>query len=133
MKQAKKMALARLTLAAAMGFSLSCLTGSAFAHGAKPQYGGVVATASDLQFELAQKNGTTVIFVEDHGKRLSTASMSGKITVLNGAEKIYLPLLPKGENQLEVQGKVNLTKGAKAIASIALPDNRVTNVRFAVK
>lgn len=123
----------QLIVATVLLLGVSGMTGSALAHGAKPQYGGVVTTASDLQFELVDKNGTAAIFVEDHGKKLTTAGMSGKITVLNGTEKTELPLKPMGENQLEAQGKAVLGKGAKAIATISMPDKKVVNVRFAVK
>lgn len=107
--------------------------GCAIAHGAKPKYDGVVATAGDLQFELSDKDGKPVIYVEDHGNKLSTAGTTGKMTLLSGAEKKEIMLAPAGENLLQASEYVKLAKGTKAIASITFPDKRVVNVRFSIR
>lgn len=123
----KKMILATM-LAVGIGSA-----GVALAHGAKSRHGGVVATANDLQFELVDKSGKPVIYVNDHGKALATSGMTGKMTVLNGMGKTELPLQPAGENMLQAAGEAKLEKGTKAVALITLPDSKVVNVRFAVK
>jgi hypothetical protein len=123
----KKMILATM-LAVGLGSA-----GGALAHGAKPKHGGVVATANDLHFELVNKSGTPVVYVEDHGKALATTGMTGKMTVLNGTKKTELPLQPAGDNILQATGEAKLAKGTKAVALIALPDSEVVSVRFSVK
>ena len=117
-------------VAVAMTVSLSS---NAFAHGDKPKHGGFVQSASDLSFELVNKDGIAMIYVEDHGKSMSTAGASGKLTVLNGAEKSELALVPSGDNAMSTKGDAKLVKGSKAIASITFADKKAVNVRFSVK
>ncbi len=109
------------------------VSGNAIAHGDKPKHGGVVQTASDLSFELVNQGGNATIYVEDHGKQLSTTGATGKLTVLNGTEKAEVPLEPAGENRMVTKGEAKLVKGAKAIASMTFADKRTANVRFSVK
>lgn len=122
----KLMALVAMTMAVAV-------SGSALAHGDKPKHGGVVSTASDLSFELVNKGGNATIYVEDHGKKLSTVGATGKLTVLNRSEKTEVPLEPAGDNTMVTKGEAKLAKGAKAIASVTFADKKTANVRFSVK
>lgn len=105
----------------------------ASAHGALPQHNGVVSTASDLHFELVNRSGTPVIYVEDHGRKLPTAGATGKLTLLNGTEKSDVALQSAGDNILQAREKVPLKTGTKVIASITFPDKKAVNVRFAAK
>lgn len=105
---------------------------SALAHGgAKPKHGGVVATASDLSFELVGTPTGAVIYIEDHGKPMAPAGMSGKLTVLNGAEKSEADLAVAG-NKLEAKG-VKLAPGAKVVAALTTATKQAITVRFTVK
>mgnify|MGYP000949998287 CR=1 FL=1 len=105
----------------------------AFAHGdAKPQHGGVVRTASDLSFELVAVADGATLYVIDHGKDYDTAGVSGKLTVLNGAEKSEADLKPAGGNKLEAKG-VKLGSGAKVVAALQTSDKKTVTVRFTVK
>ena len=88
--------------------------------------------ASDLSFELVPKGDVATIYIEDHGKPLSTAGMTGKLIVLNGTVKSEAALKPAGDNRLEAQG-VKLEKGAKAVASVTTPKNKTISVRFSVR
>ena len=121
----------KLLVAVVLGASAMVAT-SALAHGEKPKHGGVIQVSSDIAFELVAKGDIATIYVEDHGKPLATAGMSGKLTVLNGTEKSEAQLKPAGDNRLEAQG-VKLVKGAKAVASVTTPKNKTISVRFAVK
>ncbi|MCP5915905.1 hypothetical protein NL317_28210, partial [Klebsiella pneumoniae] len=90
---------------------------AAMAHGgAKPKHGGVVATASDLGFELVGTPAGAAIYIEDHGKPMAPTGMSGKLTVLNGAEKSEAELTVAGD-KLEAKG-VKLAPGAKVVAAL---------------
>lgn len=109
------------------------VSGNALAHGAKPKHGGIVQSASDLGFELVNKDGMATLYVEDHGKPVSTVGATGKLTVLNGAEKTEVALEPAGENTLVTKGEAKLVKGTKAIAAVTLADKKMVNVRFSVK
>jgi hypothetical protein len=120
-----------LTLLAAGAAALSINT--AMAHGPeKPKFSGTVATAGELGFELAQQGDAVVLYVEDHGKPKSTEGMSGKLTVLNGADKSEADLTPLGDNKLAAKG-IKVAPGSKAVAALTLPDKKVLTVRFTVK
>jgi len=119
------------TLAALVVAQLA--SGNAFAHGEKPKHGGVLQAVSDLSFELVSKDGKATIYIEDHGKPVSTAGVVGKLTVLNGTNKSEVPLAPAGDNKLATTGEAKLGKGTKAIAALVLADKKAVNVRFSVK
>ena len=105
---------------------------AAFAHGgAKAKHGGVVATASDLGFELVGTPTGAAIYIEDHGKPMAPAGMSGKLTVLNGAEKSEAELAVAGD-KLEAKG-VKLAPGAKVVAALTTPAKKAITVRFTVR
>ena len=105
---------------------------AAVAHGGgAPKHGGVVATASDLSFELVARDGGAVIYVEDHGKPMTPTGLKGKLTVLNGAEKSEAELVVAGD-KLEAKG-IKLASGAKAVASLVTPAAKAITVRFTVK
>ena len=120
-------------LLTAVVLGLSALSfNAAFAHGGGPaKHGGVVATASDLSFELVGSPDGAVIYVEDHGKPMAPAGMSGKLTVLNGAEKSEADLAVAGD-KLEAKG-VKLAPGAKVVAALTTPARKAITVRFTVK
>ncbi len=102
------------------------------AHGgAKAKHGGVVATASDLGFELVGTPTGAAIYVEDHGKPKAPTGLKGKLTVLNGAEKSEAELVVAGD-KLEAKG-VKLSPGAKVVAALVTPAAKAITVRFTVK
>lgn len=114
--------------------SMSVLgAGIVHAHGAKPQRGGVVTTANDIQYELVNKEGKVLIYVEDHGRAVATAGATGKLTVLNGAKKTEFALQPANGNALTTDDAVRLAPGAKALATITFADKKTVAVRFAIK
>jgi hypothetical protein len=125
-------AMKKLITLAAMVMAVAA-SGNVLAHGDKPKHDGVVQTASDLSFELVNKDGKATTYVEDHGKPVSTAGATGKLTVLNGAEKSEVPLEPAGDNTLATTGEAKLGKGAKAIAALNFSDKKSVNVRFSLK
>lgn len=120
-------------LLAAVVLGLSVLSfNAAMAHGgAKPKHGGVVAVASDLGFELVGTPTGAAIYIEDHGKPMAPAGMSGKLTVLNGAEKSEAELAVAGD-KLEAKG-VKLAPGAKVVAALTTPAKKAITVRFTVR
>lgn len=120
-------------LLAAVVLGLSALSfNAALAHGEnKPRHGGVVATASDLHFELVGTPTGALIYLDDHGKPMAPTGMSGKLTVLNGAEKSEAPLVVAGD-KLEAKG-VKLAPGAKVVAALTTPARKAITVRFTVK
>ncbi len=75
-------------------------------------HGGVVATASDLSFELVGSPDGAVIYVQDHGKPMTPTGLKGKLTVLNGAAKSEAELV---------------------VAALVTPSVKAITVRFTVK
>lgn len=103
------------------------------AHEHRPLHGGVVVEASDMDFELVAKTDAVAIYVRDHGKPASTQGASGKLTLLNGSEKIEAPLVAAGNDRLEARGTFKVGAGTKAVATVSLPGKKAVNVRFALK
>ena len=118
---------------AALVLGLSAVSfNAALAHGgAAPKHGGVIATASDLSFELVARDGGAVIYVEDHGKPMVPTGLKGKLTVLQGDQKSEAELIPAGD-KLEAKG-IKLASGAKAVASLTTSAAKAITVRFTVK
>lgn len=115
-----------------LGFSVLAVN-AAWAHGGvKPKHGGVVQAAGDLSFELTATDNGVTIYVEDHGKPLDTAGMTGKLTVLNGSERSEAALEPAGENRLQADG-VKVGRGTRAVAALNARDGTAISVRFSIK
>ena len=114
-----------------LGLSVLSFNGALAHGGGTAKHGGVVATASDLLFELVAEGGNAVIYVEDHGKPMAPTGLKGKLTVLNGTEKSEAALVVAGD-KLEAQG-VKLGKGAKIVAALVTPAAKAITVRFTVK
>lgn len=121
----------------AIAIAAAAMLGSAslvHAHGARPaQYGGVVQTASDLQFELVGKDGQVSLYVDDHDRKKPVAGATGKLTVLAGPDKKETALVPSRENALVARDPIALPSGAKAVATVTFADGKTVTVRFAVK
>lgn len=122
----------KLIALAAVAMSVA-LSGTVMAHGSKAKHGGIVQSAGDLSFELVSKDGKTTIYVDDHGKDLPTAGVTGTLTVLKGTQKTEVPLEAAGGNMLVAKGDTVLAKGSKAVAAVRFADKNVVSVRFSVK
>ncbi len=122
----------RFLSVAAFGTGVLLVQAPVFAHEAPARHGGVVRTVNDVQYELVQRGQDAVIHVDNHGKPVPTAGMTGKLVVLQGTEKAEASLLPSGENLLVAKG-VKLGGGAKAVAAIDTPEAKAITVRFVVK
>lgn len=125
--------MSKTILLAAIAAVSTVLAAPAWAHGpAAPKHGGIVQAASDLGFELAPTAEGVALYIDDHGKPLSTQGASGKLTVLSSAAKSEAELIPGGDNRLDAKG-VKLAPGAKAVAVVTLPSKKVVTVRFTAK
>ena len=102
-------------------------------HDHKPQHGGIVAEANDMDYELVAQPDTLTLYLRDHGKPAKTEGMSAKLTLLNGTEKSEAVLAPAGEGKLEAKGAFKVAAGTKVVALVTLPGKKAANVRFAVK
>ena len=117
----------RLTLGlAALSFTAAQADGVA-----KAKHGGVVQKANDITYELVAHADGAAIHIDDHGKPVSVVGTSGKLTVLNGANRSEAELKPAGD-KLEAKG-IKLAPGSKVVASVTMADKKTTNVRFTLK
>lgn len=114
------------------------LAGSAFAagehsHAPKPEYGGVVAEAGEIGYELVARPDTLTLYLRDHGKPVKTEGAGAKLTLLSGTEKSEAVLVPAGDGKLEAKGTFTVAAGTKVVALVSLPGKKPANVRFALK
>ncbi len=116
------------------GLVLSCLSmNPAQAHGdAKPQHGGIVQKANDLSFELVAQADGAMIYLMDHGKPLASKGITGKLTVLQGSNKVEADIKEASDNTLLVMG-VKLGKGDKLVAALSNVGGKSMTVRFTIK
>lgn len=121
---------------------LSSIPGSALAHSndyfekIRGPNGGQVRMAEMFHFEVVVKDGEFRVWVTDHGDNaISTVGASGSATLLRGADKITVKLLPDGENRLVAKDsgiksdgdiRISLTvtmKGRKALYARYAPSS----------
>ncbi|MCK6412690.1 MAG: hypothetical protein L6Q55_09740 [Azonexus sp.] len=121
-----------LTVAASL-IALNLPLSHAHAHAdhGQPQYGGVVAEAGEVEFELVAKAGKITVYVSEHGKPVTTAGASGKLNILAGGEKSDSELKPAGDNRLEGQGAY--VAGAKLLLQVQLPGRKPLQARTVAK
>ena len=122
-----KALLATVVAAAALTASV------AWAHGdEKARHGGLVQMAGEVKFELVAKGDSAEVYLDDHGEAIPTAKLSGKLTVMSGANKSEAKLEPQGNDKLVAKG-VKLVKGDKVIALVTLADKSTSSARFVIK
>lgn len=121
-----------LTVAFAL-FALNLPMASAHAHAehGQPQFGGVVAEAGEVQFEVVARDGRIVVHMTNHGAAVDTAGSRGKLTALAGTTKSEIALVPAGANRLEGSG--TLTSGAKLLISVEWPGKKPFQARAVMR
>jgi hypothetical protein len=114
--------------------SLALAYGIAAAHTQNPpQYGGMVQEVGEVQYEIVAKPDVITVYVDDHGKKVSTRDAKGKLTILRGKEKQEVDLQPAGDNKLEAKGSFSAEKGVRIVAVISLPGKPAKSIRWALK
>jgi hypothetical protein len=121
-----------LFAAALLGLATAAFAAGEHSHDTKPQHGGVVSTASDMEFELVAKADTVTLYVRDHGKAANMQGATAKLTLLAGSEKSEVALAPAGDNKLVAKGSFKVGAGTKAVATVTLPSKKAVNVRFSL-
>lgn len=106
---------------------------AAGSHDHSPKFGGIVAEGKAFDAELVATPDLITLHVFDHGKPMSTKGAKGKVTLLTGADKAEIELLPSGASSMEAKGKFNVSKGTKAVAEITLEGKKPRSVRFVLK
>ncbi|MFG6469291.1 hypothetical protein [Roseateles sp. BYS87W] len=103
------------------------------AHGSSaPRHGGIVQVANDVNFELVVEADGATLYLVDHDEDMPSKGISGKLTVLNGAQKTEVDLKATDGNKLRATG-VKIEKGAKVVAVLQNVEGKTATVRFTVK
>jgi hypothetical protein len=125
--------LAIITLLAASATSVTSTT--AYAHGPleSAKFGGIVVAAKDVEYEFVIKPDSVAVYVEDHGKKISTEGATAKLILLNAGEKSEVALTPAGANKLEAKGTFKAIPGTKAVSVITLAGKPSATARFELK
>ena len=84
-------------------------------HG-QPQYGGVVAEAGEMQFEVVGKDGLLTVYLSNHGNPVPAAGATGKLVAMAGTTKSEFELKAAGDSRL--QGAGSIPAGAKLLISV---------------
>lgn len=122
----------QLLIAALLGIG-TLTTNVAMAHGsAAPRHGGIVQEVNDVNFELVVEADGATIYLVDHDDDMPSKGISGKLTVLNGAQKSELDIKAADGNKLRATG-VKIAKGAKLVALLNNVEGKTVTVRFTVK
>ncbi|MDZ4074448.1 MAG: hypothetical protein U1E04_06830 [Hylemonella sp.] len=109
-------------------FSTAAHAAGQHSHADKPLHGGVVAEARDMDFELVAQKDKLRLYLRDHGKKVDVSNATATLTLLNGADKQDVALVPQGE-WLGAAGEFKVTKGTKVVAVVKQSPKTVT-VRF---
>jgi hypothetical protein len=121
-----------LLIAAVLGAAALAMN-SAIAHGAAgPRHGGIVQVANDVNFELVVDADGATIYLVDHDQDMPSKGISGKLTVLNGADKTEVDVKATEGNKLRATG-VKIASGAKVVAVLNNVEGKTATVRFTVK
>lgn len=121
------------TLMAALAL---CVGASALAAGAaddhKPLHGGIVVEGKAADFELVAKSDVIQLYLRDHGKTMSAAKASAKLTLLSGSAKQEVTLAPAGD-KLEAKGNFKVAAGTKVVAVVTNDGKSLGTARFTLK
>lgn len=122
-----------MRLSAALALLLAAAM--AFAHGpvSAPKFGGVVASANDVEYELVARADTLTIYVEDHHKPVDTKGAVAKVTMLADGKKSETELAPAGQNTLQAKGAFAIGAGTKVVVAVTLPGRPAASVRMVLK
>lgn len=102
-------------------------------HDHRPMYGGIVAEAADVNFELIAKGDSLTLYVTDHGKPVITSGVKASATVFAGGDKTAVIFEPADENKLLAKGNFKTGVGVRVAASITLPGKPEAKVTFKLK
>lgn len=120
----------RIILLTAMLGAVAFAAHAADDHAAKR--GGIVVETKALDFEIVAKPDLLQVYVGEHGKVVALDGGKARVTLLNGAEKSEIELVPAGD-RFEAKGAFKVAKGTKGIAIVSLSNKPAATARFEVK
>lgn len=97
-----------------------------------PKHGGIVVEGKQADFELVAKPDVIQLYLRDHGKMMSAAKASAKLTLLSGSDKQAVTLAP-ADDKLEAKGSFKVPAGTKVVAVITNDGKSLGTARFTLK
>lgn len=119
-------------LAVALAATSSLAAAGGPGHHHTPQHGGIVVSTKQADLEIVARPDRIQIFLDDHGKPVPLQGATAKVTLLNGADKSDVRLLPAG-NALEAQGRFAVAPGTRGVVVVTLAGKAPITTRFTVK
>jgi hypothetical protein len=117
-----------LTVAfALLALNLPMAAAHAHAEHGQPQFGGVVAEAGEVQFEVVARDGKITVHVSNHDNPVDVGGASGKLIVLSGTQRSEIDLKPVGGNRLEGLGRI--ASGDKLLVTLQWPGKKPLQAR----
>ena len=117
----------------ALGLASSAAAADKHGHVHKPMYGGILAEAADLDFELVAKADSLTLYVVNDGKAVATAGAKGTATVVAGSEKNAVTFEPAGENRLVAKGSFKVGIGVRVAVAVTLAGKPEARLNFRLK
>jgi hypothetical protein len=117
-----------------LGMSAHVFAAGVHDHGVDNQaaHGGIVVEVGHYDYELVSTGNSLQLHLRDHhGEPMDVSGASAKLTILVGAAKQEVLLVPAG-TRFEALGSFKLA-GAKVVASVSMPGQAPATVRFALK
>lgn len=97
-----------------------------------PKHGGLVVEGKQADFELVAKPEVIHLYLRDHGKAMSAAKASAKVTLLSGSDKQEVTLVPAGD-KLEAKGSFKVAAGTKVVAVVTSDGKSLGTARYTLK
>lgn len=120
------------TVLIALSLAAAAFSGTAADDHHKPTRGGVFVEGKEADYELVARPTTLTLYLTDHGKPRDVSKASAKVTLLAGAEKQEVVLLPAGD-RLEASGAFKVAPGTKAVAVVTEGGKTLGTARFTLK
>jgi predicted cobalt transporter CbtA len=102
-------------------------------HDHAPAYGGIVAEAADLNYELVAKSDGLMLYVADHGKPVPTAGGKAMATVYAGSDKTQVTLESAGDNKFAAKGSFKVGVGVRVAVVVSLAGKPEAKLNFRLK
>ena len=121
-----------VTLAAVLAAGAITFSTHAQKHEHAASHGGIAVETRHAGLEIVARPDVIQIYVDDHGKPVTLQGAKAKVTLLNGADKSEVELLPAGD-KLEAKGRFKVAKGTKGVMVVTLAGKPPVTARFALK
>lgn len=120
--------------ALAIALGLSALGSAAYGHGGTvAEHGGVLKLVADTSLELVAKPASVEVWVEEDGEEVASATLTGKLVIVEAGATREVELQPGAGNMLEAKG-LTIGHGATVTVTVAGKGSHAkTTANFTIK